>query len=287
MDNTTSIRNPWKRELSEKYDLTEVIGSFEALTRLKNAVYSAVIVNISLSELKGVDAIGKIRDKWPDLPIFVIYETKDLLGLKQALTYKIRNSFPAPVDSINLLAALSQVNSNNKQAAALGKLLREDDSENDMVRTTQKGPSNGKQQVATKESQTDYIDIESLFYDGLSAIAANELEKAIKIYKDIITVTNIKREKWLHYVEESFFHLGQCHARLKDYAKSNKYYADFITRAPHHNSVKEALLYLGRNHEAMRDLDRASNYYRKVMNMQTFDAFSTQAKKFLSKISKS
>ncbi len=288
MDNTTAIRHPWKREIAEKYDVTEVIGSFEALTRLKSAAYSAVIVNISLSQLKGVDAIGKIREKWQDLPIFVIYEQKDVLGLKQALTYKIRNSFPTPVDPTNLLAALSQCNSNHKQVAELGEILAESAKDNGGNGQKPGGvPSNGKSQAASKDNHGDYVDIESMFYEGLSAIAASQIEKAIKIYKDIINVTNIKREKWLHYVEESFFHLGQCHSLLKDYPKSNKYYADFITRAPHHGSVKEALLYLGRNHEAMNDLERASNYYKKVINMQPFDSFSTQAKKFLSKIAKS
>ena len=83
------------------------------------------------------------------------------------------------------------------------------------------------------------------------------------------------------------FHLGQCYARLKDYKQSNKYYQDFINKAPHHNCAKEALLYLGKNHQAMKDYLKATYYYKKVINMRPFDSFSTQARKLLKKISKS
>jgi tetratricopeptide (TPR) repeat protein len=287
MDNTTSIRNPWKRVLSENYEVTEVIGGFEAITRLKSTSYAAVIVNISLSQLKGVDAIGKIREKFSEIPIFVIYDPKDQLNLKQALVYHIKNSFPTPVDPTNLLAALSQYkNNNSSNIVNLGKKdtdtkgTKSDPSGNNHGQNGNAGSGNGK------DGKNSFVDVEAKFYEGLSAIAANQIEEAINIYRDILSLTNIKREKWLRYVEESLFHLGQCYARLKDYEKSNKYYSDFITRAPHHNCVKEALLYLGRNHEVMHDFERAANYYKRVIGMRPFDSFSTQARKFLAKISK-
>jgi tetratricopeptide (TPR) repeat protein len=288
MDNTTSIRNPWKRVLAENYDVTEVIGGFEAITRLKTAPYVAVIVNISLSSIKGVDAIRKIREKFSDISIFVVYEPKDSLNLRQATVYGIKNSFPTPVDPTNVLAALSKFKTDNGSSYVytIGP-SKEGGGPRIEKHANTPSPNDRDRSTGEKESKHSFVDIEARFYEGLSAIAANRIDQAILIYREILSLTNIKREKWLRYVEESLFHLGQCYARLKDYEKSNKCYSDFVTRAPHHNCVKEALLYLGRNHEAMHDFEKASAYYRKVINMRPFDSFSTQARKFLNKISKS
>jgi tetratricopeptide (TPR) repeat protein len=283
MDNTTSIRNPWKRVVSEQYDSTEVIGGFEAVTKLKSASYSAVIVNISLAQIKGVDAIAKIREKFPEMPILVIYDPKDVQSLRQSNAYGIKNSFQMPIDPTHLLAALSQCKNNH----VVSHTQEEINSAGMEMLGENKSTTKAQLQTDNQKEAKNYVDIEALFYEGLSAIAANHINKAIQIYKDILGLTNIKRETWLRYVEESLFHLGQCYARLKEYDKSNKFYSDFVTRAPHHNCVKEALLYLGRNYEAMNDFEKASNYYKKVITMRPFDSFSTQARKLLSKIGKS
>jgi DNA-binding NarL/FixJ family response regulator len=280
MDNTTALRNPWKRVLNENYDTTEVIGGFEALTRLKSTSYLAVIVNISLIQLNGVDAIGKIRNKFPEIPIIIIYDQKDIRNLKQALAYGVQNYLPIPVDPTNLLAALSKFTSRMPKQ-------QEDEEEIPAAdENTADHNQNASSVSSPKNGKDNYVDIEAQFYEGLSAIASNNIEKAIKIYKDILSVTSIKKEAWLRYVEETLFHLGQCYSRIKDFEKSNKCYSDFITRAPHHNCVKEALLYLGRNHEAMNEPEKASGYYKRVINMRPFDSFSTQARKFLEKIIK-
>ena len=282
MDNTTALRNPWKRSLIEKYEAMEVIGGFEALTRLKSTSYLAVIVNISLVQLKGVEAIGKIRDKFPDLPIIILYDQKDIRNLKQALAYGIQNYIPIPVDPTNLLAALSKFNSQTiKPPQVESKAPKMDET----IVTKKNNDGNGISNSASKPLKTDnYVDVEARFYDGLSAIATNDIESAIQIYRDILCLTNIKKETWIRYIEESLFHLGQCYARLKDFKTSSKFYVDFITRAPNHNCVKEALIYLGKNCEALNEPEKAANYYKKVVNMKPFDSFSTQARKFLSRI---
>ncbi|MBN2441898.1 MAG: tetratricopeptide repeat protein [Spirochaetales bacterium] len=266
MDTSTSFTSPWKKELGDIFGITEVIGGFEAIAKLKSDVYSIILVNISINHLNGVDAIRKIRDKYQYIPIIVLYDPKDVLNLKQTMIYGIQQAIPLPVNSEAIEKSISNfVRIPNESSG-------------------DKKPSSHQHQV--QEKKEDFVDVEAHFYEGLSAIAANQIERAIEIYKSLLDLTNIKKERWLKYIEESMFHLGQCYARLKDFKQSNKYYSDFISKAPYHNCVKEALLYLGKNYEAMKDFPKAIYFYKKVINMRPFDSFSTQARKFLKSIVK-
>jgi len=265
MDTSTSFTSPWKKELSDRFVITEVIGGFEAISKLKSDVYSLLLVNISINHLNGVDAIRKIRDKYQYLPIIVLYDPKDTLNLKQTMVYGIQQALALPANSEIIAKCISNYVRIPNQSVE---------------------PELRKVDPVHEKQNNDYIDVEAKFYEGLSAIAANQVEKAIDIYKSLLKLSNIKRERWLKYIEESMFQLGQCYARLKKFKQSNKYYLEFIQKAPYHNCVKEALLYLGKNHHAMKDYQKAVYYYKKVINMRPFDSFSTQARKYLKKISK-
>jgi tetratricopeptide (TPR) repeat protein len=273
MDTSTSFTSPWKKELGDTFNITEVIGGFEAIARLKSDVYSIILINISIDHLNGVDAIRKIRDKYQYIPILVLYDPKDTLNLKQTMVYGIQKAIPLPANSDTI-------------AKSIGNFVRIPKESTEIKRTqTQHVHQHETQQV--KQKSKEFIDVEALFYEGLSAIAANQIEKAIEIYKSLLELTNIKKERWLKYIEEAMFHLGQCYTRLKDYKQSNKYYLDFISKAPYHNCVKEALLYLGRNYEQLKEYKKAIFYYKKVIKMRPFDSFSTQARKYLKKLIKS
>jgi tetratricopeptide (TPR) repeat protein len=265
MDTSTSLTSPWKKELEDHLNLTEVIGGFEAITKLKNDVYSLLLVNISINHLNGVDAIRRIRDQYKYLPIIVLYDPRDVLNLKQTMSYGIQQAIPLPVTSRIILKSISNYVRIPKEPVETQK-----------IQSSEKQPG-----------RNNFVDVESKFYEGLSAIAANQIDKAITIYKSLLGLTNIKKERWLKYIEESMFHLGQCYARLKKYKESNKYYTDFIQKAPYHNCVKEAFLYLGKNHESMKDYQKAVYYYKKVINMRPYDSFSTQARRLLKKITRS
>jgi len=264
MDTSSSFTSPWKKDLNTHYDVTEIIGGFEAVTKLRNEVFNLIIVNISIARINGVDAIRKIRDKYKDIPIIVLFDRKDLLNIKQAKAYGISTAIQYPVTSKAILNSISKYIS---------------------VSLKEQEPNDIEDQDSNIKKSENYVNIENQYYEGLSAIAANQIEKAINIYTSLINLTNIKQEKWLKYIEESRFQLGQCYARLKDFMQSNKYYLDFITRFPNHNSIKEAHLYVADNYTALKDYSKASFYYKKVINMRPFDSLSTQARKLLKKIS--
>jgi CheY-like chemotaxis protein len=278
LDNTTVIRSPWKKMLQDRYDTTEAMGGFEAVRKLKTDSFDAVIVNISLKQIKGVEAIRKIREAVRQVPVIVLYNPKDILDLKQAKAYGVDYTFTFPLEINNFLAALAHIihvaaGSIPAQAAAVG-------------RTTPANPS-GSGTGAPEDppnDESEYLDVEQKFYEGLSAISAGKIKDAILIFHALLKTSRIKKESWRRYLEDSLFQLGQCYGTLKEYKKSNACYLQFITKAPHNTSHKSALLHLGKNYLDMRDYNKAAAYFKQVMNMRPYDAFSTQARKMLKKL---
>jgi CheY-like chemotaxis protein len=271
LDNTTVIRSPWKQMLGSRYGITEAMGGFEAVRKLKTNSFNAVIVNISLKQIKGVEAIRKIRESFHGIPIIILYNPKDVLDLKQAKVYGVDYSLAFPLEINNLLAALDHL-----VPAAKGKTQK----------SGKPSPQKPKREesVTGAEANDEYIDIERRFYDGLSAISAGDIKNAIIIFHSLLKITRIKKESWRRYLEDSLFQLGQCYATLKQYEKSNTCYLQFINKAPHNTSHKSALLYLGKNYVAMKDMGKARNCLAKVAEMRPYDSFSTQARKLLKKL---
>jgi len=269
IDNTTAITNPWKKVLNANFLTSEAVGGFEAITKLKSETYDLIIVNISLSDLNGVDAIRKIRDKFYFIPIIVLHAKSDNLYLKQVKTYGIQDVLALPVDVKLLIIAISRL----LPACKLNEKSN-----------GQQHKENDEQKPVVKEDS--HVNIEEKFYEGLSAVAAMRYDNAIEIYKFILQQTNIKHESWLRYVNETYFQLGQCYANIKEYEISNQYFLTFISKAPNHIFVKETLLYLGKNYETMQNITKASYFYQKVLNTRPFDSFTTQARKFLTKMEK-
>ncbi len=263
--------------LHDRYGTAEAMGGFEAVRKLKTDSFSAVIVNISLKQIKGVEAIRKIREAFREVPVIVLYNPKDMLDLKQAKAYGVDYTFTFPLDTDNFLAAITHV------VSALGVDPAGAGHSMQGHAAVPARPEPGAPEAAA-DHEREYLDVEKKFYEGLSAISAGKIKDAILIFHALLKTTRIKKEAWRRYLEDSLFQLGQCYGALKEYKKSNVCYLKFITKAPHNSSHKSALLHLGKNYLDMREYDKAAGYFRKVVHMHPYDAFSTQARKMLKKL---
>ena len=277
VDNTTAIMNPWKDGLAKRFQTSEAFGGIEAVRKLKTENYAAVIVNISLRQLNGVEAISKIRSTFDKIPIIVLYDKKDILDLKQAQAYSVDAILPLPVDYKRLLEELEAVLPSTEATAPE---RTEADSNRPQPILQKHSVSNSAVQNPPPNGSAS-VDVEALYYDALTAISHDKIPQAIQIFETIVKVNRLKRETWRRLVEESFFQLGQCYAALKQYEKSNYYYATFINKAPHNSSIKSALLYMGKNYLALNNKGKAALYFKKVIALQPVDSFTTQARKLL------
>ena len=145
-------------------------------------------------------------------------------------------------------------------------------------------PDPAEDRSIKQKRQKEITDIESIYYSGLNDIAAGEYKKAIETFSPLFSVTRIKKEGLLKYIEDALFQTAQCYYNLKDYEKSNKYYLNFINKAPHSPSYKTALLSIGENYEAVKNYSTAVKYYKKVIALPEIDSYRTKAIKALKRL---
>jgi DNA-binding response OmpR family regulator len=271
IDNTSPLIHTWKKGLESQYRVIEAMGGVEAVRKIKSEGIDLVIANISLRTLNGVEAIGKIRSSFDQIPVIVLHDQRDLLDLKQARAYNINAAVALPVDYKKLIIA---INSLLSRTADSDPAMREES-------VAQRAAGTGR---VSREADPADDNVEQRFYDGLSAISANHLPEAITIFESIIKATRLKRETWRHYLDDALFQLGQCYAAVGNLQKSNTCYKSFIAKAPHNSSFKSALLYLGKNYIALKDNAKAAVYLKQVINTPPFDSFGTQARKLLKTI---
>jgi DNA-binding NarL/FixJ family response regulator len=271
IDNTTAITNPWKKALQSRFQTSEAMGGVEAVRKLKTEPISLVIVNISLRQINGVEAIAKIRSSFDRIPIIILHDQRDVLDLKQAKAYSINGIVALPVDYKKLVAEIQ-------------KVLPKDEPEKGSPREEKESVPEQKPAANNAHATDDPNDVEKRFYEGLTAISANNIKKAIGIFQSLISITRLKKESWRRYLEDALFQLGQCHAALGEFEKSNSCYAAFITKAPHNTSHKSALLYMGKNYIALKNYAKAAHYLNKVITAGPADSFNTQARKLLKSI---
>lgn len=265
LDNTTSQLNPWKKILESKYNITIVFSGVEALKTLNNDKFNLIIINLSLKHINGIRAIENIRKAFKTIPIIIIYDPIDKQIINQARAFQIQNAFPLPIDIKNLLMEINKIipqvyvhsmQNNNANQEKTGKNLK----------------------------NIEYLDMEKHYYAGLSAMASNRIDDAINTFQSMIKVSRIKQGRWLHYLEESLFQLGQCYAQQKNYQQSNKFFLEYLARVPNCKSIKSVYFYIGKNYHALKNYNKAGIYYNKVIKLKPYDSFSTQARKLLKQL---
>ncbi|TVY07479.1 response regulator transcription factor [Paenibacillus cremeus] len=83
----------------------------EALRYLEKELPDAVITDIRMREMDGLTLTGKIRERYPDMPIVIISGYSEFEYARQALKYGVTDYLLKPVDRKALVAALDKVES--------------------------------------------------------------------------------------------------------------------------------------------------------------------------------
>jgi two-component system, NarL family, invasion response regulator UvrY len=74
-DDHTIVREGLKQILEERADLSvagEASSGQEVVTRLRQAHYDAVLLDISLEDRSGLDVLKQIKTEWPRLPVLML-----------------------------------------------------------------------------------------------------------------------------------------------------------------------------------------------------------------------
>lgn len=268
LDTTTSLVSPWKAEIRKYFNLIEAVGGFEALAKLKSDEYVLAIINLSIRTFDGLDAVRKIREKYPQLPIIVLADKSDVRFIKNAAMFGIHGYFFLPVEVSDLLSLVQKLSGVNliEVAEALAREKKEKE-----------------EQKEAKEKENELEDVPSMYYEGQSYLARGEIQEAIQVFNQILNVKRLK-DTWRRYMEDSYFQMGRCYIKLGDYKKAIELFSQFIQKAPTSQYNKTAYFLTAECYEKLNDTPKAINIYKKLVNMPPFDSISTQARKKLKKL---
>ncbi len=265
VDNTTSLVSPWKNDLRKYFNLIEAVGGFEALAKLRQSEFSLVIINLSIHTFDGIDAVRKIREKHPKIPIIVLANKSDLRFIKNAAMYGIHGYFLFPIkvnELLNLVQKLTGV---------------------DLIEFVDALTNEKKEEKKEKKTNNEELqDVPAMYYEGQSYLARGEIQEAINIFNQILQVKRLK-DTWRRYIEDSYFQLGRCYMKLFDYKKAIEFLSQFIQKAPTSQYNKKAYFLTAECYEKLNDTSRAISIYKKLVNMPPYDSVSTQARKKLKK----
>lgn len=264
VDNTTAIVSPWKTDLKTYFNCMEVVGGFEALSKLKTNEIACIIVNLSIRSFNGLDVVLKIREKHKSIPLIVIADKNDLRFVKNAALYGIHGYFLFPIDEIKLLDNLEKITGVSLvqivNEAAIEKARKEE-----MVQEKQK-------------KEDDPEDIPSLYYEGQSFLLNENVDGAVQIFEKILNTKKLK-DTWRRFREDSLYQLGRCFIKQGKYKEAMERFNDFISQAPNSELYKNAYLLIGECYENLNEPGKAITIYKKLIDMPPFDSVSTQARK--------
>jgi response regulator RpfG family c-di-GMP phosphodiesterase len=269
VDDTTSLVSPWKSEVAGLYKLFNVVGWFEAISRLReNPDIQAVVVNVSLKHVNGVEAVTKIREKHRSLPIIVIASIEDNRVVQNLRSHGIQESLWLPVNVEDMINRLKKY-----------VLMPE----------PQDAPAPASPRTAEPQGQSGAggddteADIKSKFYQAQSFFLNGDMDQAIKLFQTIAGEKRLK-DSYLKYIEEAAYQEGRCWMRKKDFAHAVEVFKNFITKAPKSFFSRQALFYLANSYEMLKDNVKAVNFYTKVVSLNSMDSLATQAKKQIEKL---
>lgn len=272
VDNTTALVSPWKTDLKIYFTLLEVVGGFEALSKLKTNEICCVIVNLSIRSFNGLDVVLKIRDKYKSIPLVVIAEKTDLRFVKNAAMYGIHGYFLFPIDISKFLDTIAKITN-----VSLAQLINQMDTE----RIQQE--QHAEQEEKEKENGDE--DIPTLYYRGQSFLLHEDIDSAVDVFNKILKTKKLK-DTWRKYREDSLYQIGRCFIKKGQYKDAIVKFNDFVSIAPNSEFHKNAFLLIGECYENLNDSNRAVAVYRKIVNMPPFDSVTTQARKKIKNLEK-
>jgi DNA-binding NarL/FixJ family response regulator len=264
LDDSTSLTSPWKAEIGRYYKLLNCMGWFEAISKLReNPDIRVGIVNLSLKDINGLEAIRKIKDKNSSLPIIVLARMEDTRLVQNAREMGVKESCYQPVDIDSLLAKIK-----NFAPAAIPQAPV---------------PEAPKPEKTEAREEADENNIKSRFYQAQSMFANGDLPGASKLFNEVANEKRLK-DSYLKYAEEAGFQEGRCWLRMKDYPRAIDVFKNFLNRAPKSFFARQALFYMANSYEEMKDFNKALNFYAKVISLGGMDSLATQARKQMEKL---
>lgn len=107
-DDEEGIRESFKLILSDSYDLQFAENGLKALEMLKTLSPAAMLLDIKMPKLNGMETLKQIKKLKPALPVIIVTGYQSVELAQESLKNGAADYIPKPFDSKQILKAVAQ-----------------------------------------------------------------------------------------------------------------------------------------------------------------------------------
>ncbi len=107
-DDEEGIRESFKLILDGKYDLKFALNGLEALDMLKTLAPSAMLLDIKMPKMHGMEILKQVKKLRPTLPVIIVTGYQSVEMAQEALKLGAADYIPKPFESKQILKAVEQ-----------------------------------------------------------------------------------------------------------------------------------------------------------------------------------
>ena len=108
-DDEEGIRESFKLILSDSYDLRFVNNGLQALDLLKTFSPDAMLLDIKMPKINGIEVLKQIKKLKPNLPVIIVTGYQSVETAQEAIRNGASDYIPKPFESRQILKAVAQV----------------------------------------------------------------------------------------------------------------------------------------------------------------------------------
>lgn len=108
-DDEEGIRESFKLILSDHYDLQFVHNGLEAIERLKKWSPDAMLLDIKMPKVNGMEILRQVKRMKPKLPVIIVTGYQSVETAQEAIRNGASDYIPKPFESKKVLEVLSAV----------------------------------------------------------------------------------------------------------------------------------------------------------------------------------
>ena len=107
-DDEEGIRESFKLILEDNYNLSFAHNGLEALEMLKSFVPDAMLLDIKMPKLHGLEILKQIKKLRPSLPVIIVTGYQSVEMAQEALRLGAADYIPKPFESKQILSSIAE-----------------------------------------------------------------------------------------------------------------------------------------------------------------------------------
>jgi two-component system response regulator YesN len=216
VEDEINLRNGFRHLLEHIIGGVQVVGGMsngvEAIEWLKTNTTDAVITDIRMKEMNGIEMMRRLSDQYPELPVVIVSGYSDFEYARDALRYHAADYLLKPVDKAELAIVIDRLKKdllkNNPLQAEIASSAKEGQEERQIIRKVKELIDSHLDQNISLQYLADQVFLNHRY---LSALFKSETGQNLSEY---LTQRRIEKAKQL---------LKTTHMKVQDIGRMSGY----------------------------------------------------------------